>query len=226
MHVKICGITNPDDALAAARAGADFVGLILAPSARQVTIDAAQAVVAALPATVTPVLVFRGAPLDEVCAALEVTGAGWVQLHGAEPVTYLAQLQRRRPAVRLIKAWEVPSGGTIEQSADELVRYVREALDAGVDLAVALLDAPKGGPHPGYERLGACGARCRALPVRVWCAGGLTPDNVAAALACGPFDGADVAGGVELRPGVKDHAAVQRFVDNAKGRPSPPGARR
>jgi phosphoribosylanthranilate isomerase len=221
MRVKICGITNPGDALAAARAGADFVGLILAPSSRQVSAEAAKEIVAALSAPAAPVLVFRDAPMDAVLAALETTGAGCAQLHGAEPVNYLAELQRRRPKIRLIKAWEVSADDAWEQSADLLIDFVRDARDTGVGLPIVLLDAPKGGPHPGYERMAACAARCHTLPVQVWCAGGLTPDNVAIALACGQFDGADVAGGVEVRPGVKDHAAIRRFIENARGAAPP-----
>lgn len=224
MRVKICGITNSDDALAAAQAGADFVGLILAASSRRVDVDAAKAVIAALPTPVVPVLVFRDAPVDKVVTALDAAGTRWAQLHGAESVAYLTESQRRRPDVRVIKTWEVSANGKIEPSVEALVGFVRDALDAGVDLPIVLLDAPKGGPHPGHERMAAHAAACHALPVQVWCAGGLTPNNVAGALAGGEFDGVDVASGVEVRPGVKDRAAIRRFVENARRSAPPPRA--
>ena len=81
---------------------------------------------------------------------------------------------------------------------------------------VVLLDAPKGGPHPGYERLGDISHRLRNRPPAVWCAGRLTADNLATVVASGRYDGVDVARGVESRPGVKDPAVLQRFLQIAK----------
>ena len=212
MHVKICGITNPDDAREAARYGADFVGLILAPSARRVTLEAAQDVLSILPREVEPILLFRDAPQDEVLAALEVTDCGWVQLHGCEPVSYLGQLARRRGGLRIIKAWEVSA----PRDGDDLADYLRQAGGAGVRIDVVILDTPKGGPHPGYERLADIARRLRDRPPQIWCAGGLTPANVAAAVESGQYDGVDEAGGVESRPGIKDRAALRQFIETAK----------
>ena len=212
LQVKICGMTNRADASTAARCGADFVGLILAPGARHVTLESARLIMGALPPTVQPVLLFRAAPLDEVVAALQATGCGWVQLHGREPVAYLAQLVKRRPRLRLIKAWEVDS----PTAGDDLLAYLHEAARADVSVDVVLLDAPKGGPHPGYERLGDISHRLRNRPPAVWCAGRLTAANLATAVASGRYDGVDVARGVESSPGVKDPAVVQRFIEIVK----------
>jgi phosphoribosylanthranilate isomerase len=212
VQIKICGITNPGDASEAARCGADYVGLICAPGARHITVDMAKQVMSVLPPPVQPVLLFRAAPLDEVVAALHATGCGWVQLHGHEPVAYLAQLVKRRPNLRVIKAWEVDS----PPASDELLAYLHEAARADVTIDVVLLDAPKGGPHPGYERLGDISHRLRNRPPAVWCAGGLNPDNLSTAVASGRYDGVDVARGVESRPGVKDPAVLQRFLQIAK----------
>lgn len=212
MHVKICGITNVEDARQAARCGADFVGLVLATSARRVTVDAARDVAAAVPAATQPVLLFRDAPLDDVLAALKTTGCAWVQLHGHEPVKYLAELPRRRPGIHLIRAWEVAS----LRAGDELADYLRQAGTAGARIDVIILDAPKGGPHPGYERLGDISLQYRERPPEIWCAGGLTPSNLATAVGSGRYDGVDVASGVESQPGIKDHAALRRFVAAAK----------
>ena len=212
MHVKICGITSLEDALAAARHGADFVGLIRAPSVRRVALDVARQVVRSLPSTTRAVLVFRDAPLDEVVAALAAADCAWVQLHGCETPAYVGELQRQRPGVRIIKAWEISSS----HDGAELCGYLRTAADAGVHVDVVLLDVPKGGPHPGMECLGEVSRRLDARPPAVWCAGGLGPASVAATLAAGRYDGADVAGGVEIRPGVKDHDLIRQFVAAAR----------
>lgn len=212
MHVKICGITSVHDARQAAYCGADFVGLILAPSSRRVTVDIARDVAAALPAATQPVVLFRDAPLEDVLSALELTGCAWVQLHGREPVTYLAELARHRVGVHLIRAWEITS----PTAGDELVNYLREAAAAGVRIDAVILDAPKGGPHPGFERLGDISLGCRPRPPEVWCAGGLSPANLVMAVATGQYDGVDVARGVESQPGIKDYAALEQFVTTAK----------
>ncbi len=249
MRVKICGVTNVADARAAAEAGADFIGLIRAASPRQVSVETARAIAAALPPRACGVLVFRDAPVSEVVAAVEQTGVRWVQLHGREPVADLRRLKAERPDVQLIKAWElhtaqaVPrvgntpdAGGTtpaahaaaetaeetaLGAAAAELAEYLAAARAAAVPLAVLILDAPKGGPHPGFAALAALARTVTERPPEVWCAGGLTPENVAAACAAGPFDGVDVAGGVERAPGHKDAARVARFVAAVRGTQRP-----
>lgn len=212
LSVKICGVTSRDDAAAVAQAGADFVGFILAPSARQVTVETVRAVMGVLPAPIEPVLVFRVAPLEEVLGAVDATHCRWVQIHGHESVAYLGRLLAARPHLRLIRAWEIET----PESGDDLALYLRQARDADVRIDVVLLDAPKGGPHPGFERLGDISHACRERPPAVWCAGGLTPGNLGTAVPSGHYDGVDVASGVEVRPGAKDHDAVRRFVALAR----------
>ena len=212
MIVKVCGITRPEDAVAAARLGADFVGLIRAPSARRVDLDRARHIAAELPDGTKPVLLFRDAPLDEVSAAVEETGVRWVQLHGSEPIAYVCDLLRRCPDVRLLRAWEVAG----PSAATDLHDYLQAAA-AGVRFHAVILDAPKGGPHPGYDCLGDVSRRCRDLVSQVWCAGGLTPENVSEAVRAGQYAGVDVARGVEQSPGVKDHALLERFVQAVRG---------
>ena len=93
MHVKICGITNLPDALLAAQAGADFIGLIRASSARAVAAEVAVDIIDKLRGTPTrPVLLFRDAPLEELVAACRDCRAAWVQLHGRESVDYLDRI--------------------------------------------------------------------------------------------------------------------------------------
>ncbi len=211
MRVKICGVTNVTDARAAAEAGADFVGLIRAASPRHVSLETARAIAAALPPKVRPVLLFRDAAVSEIVAVVERTGVEWVQLHGREPVADVHRLAARLPDLRLIKAWEVHSA----ESA-ELAAYLAEARAADLRLDVLILDAPKGGPHPGFAALAALAKAVTLRPPEVWCAGGLTPENVAAVCAAGLFDGVDVASGVERTPGRKDAVRMARFVAAAR----------
>ncbi|MEW6253533.1 MAG: phosphoribosylanthranilate isomerase, partial [Planctomycetota bacterium] len=124
MQVKICGITTLDDARAAALAGADFIGLIRAPGPRQVSVTAAREIITALPPSARPVLVFRNAQVADVLAEAAMAGAVWIQLHGHEPLAYLEALQRQRPGLRLIKAWEVAS----PRAAEELRQYLASAV--------------------------------------------------------------------------------------------------
>jgi len=212
MHVKICGITRLEDARLAAQLGADFIGLIRAASARRVSLETARSIAGRLPPTVQPVLLFRDAPLEDVCAELETSGFRWLQLHGSESVSYVRSMAERVPEARVIRAWEV-SG---PDAADRLAEYLRGAAEVGVQLDVVILDVPKRQPHPGYECLGEVSRRCRDLAGEFWCAGGLTPESLPAAVQAGRYAGVDVARGVEQRPGVKDPVALRRFLSVAK----------
>ena len=220
MHVKICGITNLPDALLAAQAGADFIGLIRAPSKRSVTADVAREIIDELrDAPTRPVLLYRDAPLEELVAACRDCRAAWVQLHGHESVDYLACLSAALPHVRIIKAWEI----TPSDAGDALIAYLRSAGAAGVGIAALILDAPKAGPPPGYDRLAAVSRRCDEAwsdagsdRPELWCAGGLTSETLAGAVANGTYEGVDVARGVERSAGRKDRAAVRRFIEIGK----------
>ena len=196
-----CGVTSARDASLCVEAGADLVGLnFWAGTPRCVDLGRAQAIVRALPATVTPVAVFVDPTLDEVRRVREATGIAWVQLHGHEPPALLDALLPH--AYKAVGVGEAPI-------LSETRRYAGDRL---------LLDARVPGALPGGTgvafdwRLATEVARERALIL----AGGLTPDNVAEAiLVVRPF-GVDVASGVEQAPGVKDPALVRRFVAAAR----------
>lgn len=198
MRVKICGITNVDDALAAEAAGADAVGLIFAErSRRRVTPAQAQAVSDALGPFIVRVGVFVDAPLGKVLEAVKTLKLGAVQLHGAEPPDYAEAL---RSEVRVIRVFAFTPGLTPET----LRQYPADAV---------MLDGltPGGGETFSWDEAGAF----KNFPNLVL-AGGLTPHNVAAGVrALRPY-AVDVASGVERAIGLKDRAKIQDFVRAAR----------
>ena len=197
VRIKICGITNPEDALLAAELGADALGFIFyPPSPRSVAPDAARAIIAQLPPLVTTVGVF----VDEDAAAVRDLaarlGLDWVQLHGQEPPEYCRSLGRR-----VIKGFHILD----ENSLASLPAY-RGAAQA------LLLDTYKkgqtGGTGETFDWHLANEAR-KYGPIIL--AGGLNPDNVARAVDTAQPQAVDVASGVEAAPGKKDPEKLKKF---------------
>ncbi|MFN3484380.1 MAG: phosphoribosylanthranilate isomerase [Planctomycetota bacterium] len=196
IKVKICGVTRVADALQAAEEGADYVGLIFAPSPRRVDLRAAQEIVAHLPADVEPVGVFLNQPLDEVRRTLERTGIRVAQLHGQESPEYC-----RRLGVPVIKTFDTYT----EESLERLKTY---------DAFAYLLDVPKGAGT--RSRIDPDWARLAKRHGRVFLAGKLTAETVGDLVArVRPF-GVDVCSATEKSPGVKDFAKVRAFIRAAR----------
>jgi phosphoribosylanthranilate isomerase len=220
MQVKICGITNISDALAAARLGADFIGLVLADSPRRLEPHLARKIAAQLPLTTQPVLLVRDLSEDAVEQRVRRTGVPCVQLHGYGDAAYVRRLAERLPDVRIIRAWELCATALQSgpQTADrtELAAFVEQLGGPAAPLYAVILDAAKGAAPPASEVFAAAARAWRPDWPRLWRAGGLTPDTVKAALGEADYAGLDVARGVELRPGVKDAGLVRRFIEAAK----------
>lgn len=202
MRVKICGITNIDDALAACDAGADALGFVFAPEAkargRYIDPCAAREIREKLPPFVTTV----GVCVEESLAVLQqyLEFLDCVQLCGDEAPELCAALGHRA-----IKAF---GAGPEFEPASML------AFSAGA----YLLDARLAGQHGGTGQTcdWTVAQRAVALGRPVILAGGLTPENVAEAVrAVRPY-GVDTSGGVEYAPGKKDHERIREFVRNAK----------
>jgi len=197
VRIKICGITNLEDALLAADLGADALGFIFYPkSPRKVAPEAARAIIAQLPPLVTTVGVF----VDEDAAAVRDlaarVGLDWVQLHGQEPPEYCRSLGRR-----VIKGFRVQDQHSL--SALEAYRGAAQAL---------LLDTYKKGQIGGTgETFNWTLAREAQKYGPIILAGGLNPDNVAQAIAAAQPQAVDVASGVETGPGKKDPEKLKRF---------------
>ena len=208
MFVKICGITSEEDGLLAVAMGADAVGFLFAPSPRRVSPSAAAEIARRLPPEILTVGVFRNEDPRTVVKIANRARLRAVQLHGHESPEETRQV--REEVGRVIKAFRAGS--------DEL----DQARDYGAD--IVLVDADE----PGKGRIFDWALAERAagsLPVMV--AGGLNPDNVAAAIRKTRPWGVDVSTGVESSPGRKDPRLVRDFITAARaaagaGAPEPP----
>ena len=201
-RVKICGITRPEHARAAARAGADAIGLVFyEPSPRYVTRAQAWEVCAALPPLVSIVGVFVNPAPREIEAAVDALPVDLLQFHGGEPPELCAGAGK--PYVKAVR---------VRSRADVLDAAARYP-DARALLLDAHHDALWGGTGKRFDWSEVPGDVDRPLVL----AGGLTPENVAGAIRrVRPF-AVDVSGGVERAPGEKDPERMERFVREVNG---------
>ena len=200
MKIKICGITNLEDARLCVEAGADALGFIFVErTPRYVAPEAAARIIAGLPPFVTPVGVFWDHAPGHVKAVAEQCGLGVLQFHGDETPEDLQEY--RLPVIKTLKVAAAP----------DLARL------AAYRVAAFLLDSPsrwsEGEARPPIPWDVAAEA-ARLHPVLL--SAGLTPENVAGAVRRVRPYGVDVNSGVEARPGRKDPARVRRFVAEAR----------
>jgi phosphoribosylanthranilate isomerase len=197
MFVKVCGITNEDDALLAVAMGADALGFVFAPSRRQVNVEHARDIVRRLPAEAIGVGVFvdeRPERIVEICNRVGLRGA---QLHGRETMADVRYVRER-------------------------VRFVIQAYKAGDPALSLAANSPADivlvdGPNPGSGKVFDWSLAERVPPgVRLLLAGGLNHQNVADAIATLRPWGVDVSSGVERSAGQKDPTKVRLFVQAAK----------
>jgi phosphoribosylanthranilate isomerase len=200
-RVKICGITNLEDALFAADAGADALGFIFyAQSPRFIAPDRAREIVLRLPPFVAKVGVFVNEELGRVKEIMAHCHLDYAQLHGDEPPEQVVAL-----APRAIKAVRVRSAADIERLAQyQAVAYLLDAYHP----------TKPGGTGETWDWELATAAK-QYGPIIL--AGGLTPDNVADAIERVHPYAVDVSSGVEAATGIKDHQKVRRFIMAAKG---------
>jgi len=214
-RIKICGITTVEDGLAAARAGADAVGLNFYPgSKRYVPILRAQMIANALAGTVVKVGVFVNAEADEVCETFDRVGLDLVQLHGDEPPYFLRQLGGRP----VIKAFRLE-----QQGLCAVGRYLSGCRGMKCMPRMTLVDANVEGAYGGTGQVADWQTLKTYQPAHpeeplppLVLAGGLTPDNVAMAIRTVRPQAIDTASGVETSPGRKSEALVRRFVEAAR----------
>ena len=197
MFVKICGITNEDDALLSVAMGADAVGFIFAPSSRQVAAQRVYDITRRLPPEILTVGVFRDELPERVIDIAHKANVKAVQLHGRETAEQTKQVAERF-------RWVIKAFGSDDDNLPRADQY-------GTDMV--LLDAPSPGGGKVFDWSVAGDA---PDSMKLILAGGLTPENVAHAVEEVRPWGVDVASGVESAPGKKDALAVKRFIENAR----------
>ena len=208
VRIKICGVTTPEDARAAADWGADAVGLNFYPkSPRFLEPNRAAAIIRALPPFTAPVGVFVGMPIRQVCALAYQLGLRGIQTYDTVP-----------PGEDPFPFSPIASFRIKEESGLEQIRhYVATARKTGYAPAAVLVDSHVEG------QMGGTGHRAPWEPLRGFdpgvpliLAGGLTPENVAEAITVVRPWGIDVASGVESSPGVKDPRRLKQFIEAAR----------
>jgi phosphoribosylanthranilate isomerase len=205
MRIKICGITSIEQGLAIAKMGATDLGFICVPSSpRYLNLTKLHPLVTALGAVANTVGVFADFSVMTIAQVVSITELNTVQLHGTESIEFCQELRDLLPATEIIKAWRVRDNNDL----DKIAAY-SDVVDG------LLLDAY----HP--DALGGTGqtldwAGLSAFnpPIPWLLAGGLTPDNICTALSQLHPDGIDLSSGVEVSPGNKDLALVDRLFSN------------
>lgn len=197
LRVKICGVTRAEDATLAAELGADAIGMVFyEPSPRSVFVPQAIDIVQHLPPWVARIGVFVDADIARVREVVDQVGLTAVQLHGAETPEYIAALGLNVPIIKAMKAepgWQ-------------------ERLTAYAGLPILLDHAGAGSPGGTGEMWDWDSFDPSVRPDYFILAGGLTPENIAAAVNQLSPDAIDVASGVEREPGIKDKERLKAFL--------------
>jgi phosphoribosylanthranilate isomerase len=201
VKVKICGLTNVEDALAAVAAGADFLGFVLwERSPRHVTVESAREIARQLPPGTARVGVFVDATIEQVMLSLRVCDFSGLQFHGQETPAYCRQF-----GVMTTKAFRIRDAASLSALS---------AFDTDAFLLDSQVEGRPGGTGETFDWTLA--AQAKKFDKPIFLAGGLTPQNVAAAVrAVRPF-AVDVSTGVEVSPGKKDHQKMRDFVAAAR----------
>ncbi len=201
VKIKVCGITRPEDAFCAAEAGVDALGFVFyTQSPRFIRPEQAHKIIAKLPPFITPVGVFVNEEVDVIERIIKETGIQAVQLHGDESPALCTQVPSK-----VIKAFRIQG------------HSIPEALISQYKVDAILLDAycphRPGGTGMTFHWQSAAEIK-RYGPVIL--AGGLTPENVAAAISCVAPYAVDVSSGVETAPGKKDPRRIREFVEKVR----------
>jgi phosphoribosylanthranilate isomerase len=202
VKAKVCGITTPEDALAAASSGADAIGLVFAESPRKVSVEEAREIAAALPEGVLKVGVFVNEEPEEVLRIAREVGLDYAQLHGdetPETVTFL-----REGGVKVMKALRVRDEGSLA---------AMEGYGADLVMLDAWSEKARGGTGERFDWALAKSLRGRG---NIVVSGGLNPENVREAISFFEPYGVDASSSLEEAPGKKNEERVRRFVSAAK----------
>lgn len=200
--IKICGITNLEDALLACQLGADALGFVFAESPRKVDVETVADIVEKLPPLVSKVGVFVNEKPENIEDIAERCSLDYYQLHGDETPKYVA----RFPQDKIIKAFRIKDKSDLDK------------IDKFPNVSAVLLDSFTEGEYGGTGKtfdwklaLGVKGL-CNHLIL----SGGMTPENVAEAIKKVKPYGVDVSSGVEEKPGKKDPEKLEKFFSEVR----------
>lgn len=200
IKIKICGITNFEDAKMVVDMGADAIGFIFVPSKRMVTPQLARSIIEILPPFITTVGVFMDTPLNRVNEIVKYTKIDVAQLHGDETQEYCNLIE----CARIIKRINIDGHTNLYG----LVRHMKQYKVSGF-----LFDPGKGsGKEFDWKKIKGIGDYANNLII----AGGLTPQNVNQAIKIIKPYGVDVCTGVEKTPGKKDPVKLKLFINEVK----------
>jgi len=196
VRVKICGITNKEDAIMISNLGADAIGFVFAESKRRITPEKAKAIIKELPPFITTVGIFVDEELKEVNRIADFALLDAVQLHGGESEEYCKKVNRK-----VIKGIKVTKNGTKES----LIKKMKNC-----SVSAFILDPGKGSGKTFNWEI------ARGIEKPIIIAGGLTCDNVSKVIReLNPY-GVDVSTGVEKDYGIKDKEKVEKFITEAR----------
>jgi phosphoribosylanthranilate isomerase len=213
LWIKICGNTSREDALLAVDAGADALGFVFAASPRRVTSDQVAAITEQLPASIEKIGVFVEAPIEEIVATVRACRLTGVQLHSVMAAELPARLRAEfGPTLRVLRV--VHFGPDAPQHAEAYLadpNVDSVLVDSRTATAVGGTGIPFDWARAAQVLFQQAGVRQRLIA-----AGGLSPDNVAEAIATMKPGGVDAVSGLEASPGRKDPAKVRAFIANAR----------
>jgi phosphoribosylanthranilate isomerase len=200
VKIKICGITNIDDAMAAVDLGADALGFnFYKKSPRYIDPQKAAEIITQLPPFIVPVAIFVNEREDRILETLKTACIHGIQLHGDETPEFC-----QRFGNHVIKAFQVKDKESLKHMSHYRVSaYLLDSYREGM----------RGGTGETFDWHLAVVAKTFG---RIILAGGLNPDNVAEAVKLVQPYGVDVAGGVEREKGIKDHAKLKKFITEVR----------
>lgn len=203
VKIKICGITNTEDATWAANLGADFLGLVFAKeSRRKVSLEKAQQIIKVLPPYIEKVGLFVNEEPQTVNKILDLCQLSLLQFHGEESSDYCNQFKGR---AKIIKAFRIKDEDSLKQVSQYEVDFY---------LLDAFIETEAGGTGQTFNWDLALKVKEFGRPI--FLAGGLNPDNVVEAIKKVQPYAVDVSSGVESSPRRKDVELLQEFIDNVR----------
>jgi phosphoribosylanthranilate isomerase len=203
MKVKVCGLTRNQDALLSEELGAWAVGVIFAPSPRQVSISEAEKVFAGLSRKTQRFGVFANSSIETILSSVDEAGLTGVQLHGQESQAFTLVLKNRRPQLIVMKAIEVHSPKSLEAADDFAVDYL-------------LLDSPRNSTGP-REKLDVESVCAKRPHHPFFIAGGLDAASVFQFASIAGSVGVDICSGIESAPGMKSPEKMKSFFKALEG---------